>query len=64
MGRGAHTAMVMAALALPVLLSGAAPGWTAAPAPLPADAAARNPLAGIWDVSCRSAATCAAALGA
>jgi hypothetical protein len=53
--------MAMAALALPVLLTGAAPAWTATKAPLPADAAASDPLAGIWDVSCLSATTCAAA---
>jgi hypothetical protein len=53
--------MAMAALALPVLLTGAAPAWTAVRAPVPADAAASGPLASIWDVSCRPAATCAAA---
>lgn len=61
MGRGTHTVMAMAVLALPVLLTGAAPAWTATRTPLPADAAASGPLASIWDVSCRSAATCAAA---
>jgi hypothetical protein len=61
MGRGAHAVMAMAVLALPVLLTGAAPAWTATRTPLPADAAASGPLASIWDVSCRSAATCAAA---
>src|ERR1035441_6418797 len=61
MGRSRPAAMAMAALALPVLLTGAALAWTAARAPLPADAAASGPLASIWDVSCRPAATCAAA---
>ena len=61
MGRGGHAAIAIAALALPVLLTGAAPAWTATRAPLPADAAASGPLASIWDVSCRPAATCAAA---
>jgi hypothetical protein len=61
MGRGGHAAIAIAALALPVLLTGATPAWTATTAPLPADAAASGPLASIWDVSCRPAGTCAAA---
>jgi len=60
MGRAARVALAVTAFVLPALLPGARPAWTATRAPLPADAARISPLAGLWDVSCRSA-TCAAA---